>query len=81
LTRPKLGFKLGAGEQKRQIGKTRAVGEGREFPGKLGNIGRSALRDNLRDFNRFRSFFPVETRLNLRANDAGFCIFSFRYVR
>ena len=33
LTRPKLGFELGAGEEKRQIGETRAVGEGREFPG------------------------------------------------
>ena len=54
LTRPKLGFELGAGEEKRQIGEARSVGEGRKFAGKLG----SALRalDNLRDFNRFRCF-------------------------
>jgi hypothetical protein len=31
LTRPKLGFELGAGEEKRQIGEARSVGEGREF--------------------------------------------------
>ena len=59
MTRPKLGFELGPGEKKGQIGEARPVGEGRKFSGELGNIGRGALRalDNLRDFNRFRSFF------------------------
>jgi hypothetical protein len=77
LTRPKLGFELGPGEKKGQIGEARPVGEGRKFSAELGNIGRRALRalDNLRDFNSFAVFSPVETRLSLRASDAGFFIF------
>jgi hypothetical protein len=33
LTRPKLGFELGTGEEKGQIGEARSVGEGRKFAG------------------------------------------------
>jgi hypothetical protein len=59
LTRPKLGFELGAGEKNGQISEACPVGEGRKFSGELGNIGRGAVRvlDKLRDFNRFRGFF------------------------
>ena len=82
MTRPKLGFELGPGEKKGQIGEARPVGEGREFS-ELGNIGRGALRalDNLRDVNRFRGFFRRRNTASLRANDAGFFIFLFPYVR
>ena len=60
MTRPKLGFELGPGEKKGQIGEARPVGEAGKFSGQLGNIGCGALRalDNLRDFNGFRSLFP-----------------------
>lgn len=49
LTRPKLGFELGPGEEKGQIGKARPAGEGRKFAPQLDDAGRGALRalDNL----------------------------------
>jgi hypothetical protein len=59
LTRPQLGFELGAGKEEGQIGEARPVGEGRKFAGQLRNIGRGALRtlDNFRDFNGFCGLF------------------------